>query len=544
MRFTSDGTLAIYTPTAMGRTELYTEIPFTAIHGMQTREREVCEVIGAYAEGLDICQKDVGVSEDEKSLRAEKCKSFAKGNASGAITAPLIIATVAAATSQFLVGYNIVILNTLEKYVFPGHSVGAWSLAVSALAIGAPIGAIFGGKLSDGYGRRMTLLLDAFAFLIGGIMQTFAPSLAIITLARFVIGLASGVATVLVPIYLGELAPPNLRGTLGTINQFACVTGILVADLLSFQFATADGWRSLFSLTIFVAVGQLIIAPFVVESPRWLLQQDPDDEHAKQILKNLRGCQQDEEVEAELRTYILSANAQGQGRKSDFAMLSEMMSHKRVRLLFLCSISLHMIQQLCGINAVLYYSTSFFEGVIEKPLVGTTLIGAVNVLFTYVALLLMDSCRRKSLILWSIGGMFFACLTVILSQMGLVGSSTALIAVNAYVAFYEIGIGPIPWLIIAEMFEAKYVPMTMSICSQLNWIVNYFVALVFPTMSGALGQYTFVPFGVVLVVSFFFTWKVLPETQGKTPAEMVTTPKVVKVDVDVERGSSTRVCFA
>jgi SP family facilitated glucose transporter-like MFS transporter 3 len=128
--------------------------------------------------------------------------------------------------------------------------------------------------------------------------------------------------------------------------------------------------------------------------------------------------------------------------------------------------------------------------------------------------------------------------------MGLVGSSTALIAVNAYVAFYEIGIGPIPWLIIAEMFEAKYVPMTMSICSQLNWIVNYFVALVFPTMSGALGQYTFVPFGVVLVVSFFFTWKVLPETQGKTPAEMVTTPKVVKVDVDVERGSSTRVCFA
>jgi SP family facilitated glucose transporter-like MFS transporter 3 len=361
-------------------------------------------------------------------------------------------------------------------------------------------------------------------------------------MARFVLGFSSGVATVLVPIYLGELAPPTLRGTLGTINQFALVVGVLAADLFSFPFATADGWRVLFSVTIFVAVGQLLVAPFVVESPRWLLQRDPTDPNARQILKELRGCQNDEEVEKELATYIIAADAQRQEHKSQVAVLSEMMSQKGVRLLFLSCICLHMAQQLCGISAIFYYSTSFFEGVIENPLMGTTLVGAVNVLFTYVALLLMDSCRRKSLLLWSIGGMFFSCVAVILSQAGVLSSGASLLAVNVYVAFYEIGVGPIPFLIIAEMFEAKYVIVTMSICSQLNWGVSFFVGLAFPTMSKALGKYTFVPFGVVLVLSFIFTWKILPETHGKTPEEMVedivrTNSDVIK-EADQEGGAS------
>jgi SP family facilitated glucose transporter-like MFS transporter 3 len=521
MRANADGTLTIFTSAEMGRTELYTEIPFTAIHGMQTRERETCDVFEAYTEQLDICQKGGGFSEDEKSLGGKAASSFTEEIAKTRITKPLVIATIAAAASQFLVGYNIVLLNTTEKYVFPGHSTVAWSAAVAALALGCPIGAYFGGTLSDRHGRRMTLILGAMGFLIGGLVQTFAPDLLILTLARFVIGLSSGVATVLVPIYLGELAPPNLRGTLGTVNQFALVVGMLVTDLLSFPLATADGWRELFSVTVFVAVGQLLIAPFVVESPRWLLQRDPTDHNARKILKELRGCTEDHEVEKELATYIIAAGAQRQEHKSQRAVLSEMMSHERVRRLFFSSVCLHMAQQLCGIHAVFYYSTAFFEGVIENPLVGTTFVGAVNVVFTYVALLLMDSCRRKSLLLWSFGGMFFSCIAVIMSQADVFSNSVALIAVNVYVAFYEIGLGPIPFLIVAEMFEPKYVAVTMSLCSQLNWIANFVVGLAFPTMSAVLGKYTFVPFAVVLVLSFFFTWKVFPETHGKSPEEMV-----------------------
>ncbi len=161
-----------------------------------------------------------------------------------------------------------------------------------------------------------------------------------------------------------------------------------------------------------------------------------------------------------------------------------------------------------------YYSTSVFEDIIDKPLVGTTSTGAVNVVFTYIALLLMDRCPRKSLVLWSIGGMFFACIMLICSQAGVWNDSsgiTALVSVNAYVAFYAIGIGPIPVLWITEMVPPRFVSLTMSVCSQLNWMANFLVGLAFPLMREQFEEWTFVPFAVVLFVSFLFVWRVLPQ---------------------------------
>lgn len=163
---------------------------------------------------------------------------------------------------------------------------------------------------------------------------------------------------------------------------------------------------------------------------------------------------------------------------------------------------------------VFYYSTSVFEDIINKPLIGTTSTGAVNVIFTYVALLLMDRCERKSLVLWSIGGMFIACLLLIGTQIGVwtdtYGIAT-LASVNAYVAFYAVGIGPIPVLWITEMVPPKYVSLTMSVCSQLNWMANFLVGLAFPSMREQLMGWTFVPFAVVLLVAFLFVWRVLPQ---------------------------------
>lgn len=178
-------------------------------------------------------------------------------------------------------------------------------------------------------------------------------------------------------------------------------------------------------------------------------------------------------------------------------------------------------QQLCGINAVFYYSTSFFEGVIDDPLVGTTIVGAVNVLATYAALLLMDSCGRRSLILWSSGGMFLSCLMIVLSLLGYLNKILALVAVVLYVTFFEIGLGPIPWLIVAEMFEGKYVAVAMSLCSQLNWFCNFIIGLIFPWMNEYLGAYSFGPFATVLALVFIFALTILPETQGKSPKELV-----------------------
>jgi SP family facilitated glucose transporter-like MFS transporter 3 len=165
-------------------------------------------------------------------------------------------------------------------------------------------------------------------------------------------------------------------------------------------------------------------------------------------------------------------------------------------------------------------STSFFEGVIDNPLVGTTIVGAVNVVATYVALLLMDSSGRRTLILWSAGGMFVSCIVLTLALLGYLNNMLALVAVNVYVCFFEIGLGPIPWLIVAEMFDAKYVAVAMSLCSQLNWACNFIVGLGFPFMNEYLGHYSFTPFAGVLLATFVFAWTILPETQGATPEDL------------------------
>jgi SP family facilitated glucose transporter-like MFS transporter 3 len=132
----------------------------------------------------------------------------------------------------------------------------------------------------------------------------------------------------------------------------------------------------------------------------------------------------------------------------------------------------------------------------------------------------MDSCGRRTLLLWSTAGMLFSCVVIVASLLGYFSNITALIAVNVYVIFFEIGLGPIPWLIVAEMFDAKYVATAMSSSSQINWFFNFVVGLAFPYINKYLGPYSFAPFATVLFLGFLFTAIFLPETQGTTPEEL------------------------
>ena len=187
-----------------------------------------------------------------------------------------------------------------------------------------------------------------------------------------------------------------------------------------------------------------------------------------------------------------------------------------LRVLVVSSIVLQMGQQLGGVNAVFYYSTTFFEGLISNPLVGSTLVAFVNVVATYVALKLMDNTARRTLILWSSGGMILSTILITLALAGSVNKSTALFGVMSFVSFFEIGLGPVPWLIVAEMFDAKYVATAMSIACVVNWACNFLVGLCFPFIRLYFGIYCFVPFGVVLVSTFLFTYLYLPETHGRS----------------------------
>lgn len=326
-------------------------------------------------------------------------------------------------------------------------------LLVAAFAVGGPFGASVAGKLADTRGRRGALLINVWAFLFGGLLQTFAIDMYSIIVARFIIGFASGTSSVLVPVYLGELAPPALRGLFGTLTQFALVIGILFSDMVAFVLATEQLWRVMFSLTSIGALLQLLFAPFLLESPRWLLSRDPNSKRARVIIKKLRGMRYDYEVSTEANHYIAACRAQElkgadcAGEQDEKGALAEMFRDKDVRMLLVCCLGLQMAQQLCGINAVFYYSTDFFKGIIENPLVGTTLVGAVNVIATYVAMLLMDSWGRRTLLLISAGGMFLSCAIIVSALIGIVNNLYALVAVNLYVTFFELGLGPIPFLL-------------------------------------------------------------------------------------------------
>ena len=521
-KFQDTETGSTMTPGEMGRKELFQQIPFLSVLGMQKKEKDVSKAFADYAANEEANAHNE-LTEFDKEQRRSQASVIILDELEmekSVMTMPLIFAVFIAATSQFLVGYNNGVMNAPVNVVFPGHSLLSWSLAVSGFGFGGPLGSYFGGIMADSRGRRGALLIDMWTFVLGGTLQALAPNIYVIIVARFIIGFASGFSSVLVPVYLGEMAPPSLRGSLGTLTQFALVIGILVADLLAFPLATPTMWRLLFAVTALTGLFQLLLSTYLLESPRWLLNRDRNSMRARYIIKRLRGYKTDEEVEKEVANFLAGKTEDSEKQESQMVLLAEMFSKPRIRSLIISSIFLQICQQFSGINAVIYYSTSFFQGVISNPLVGTTILGVVNVLATWVALLLMDRCGRKTLLLWSTGVMFLGCIFIVLSMLHVFPNIISLVAMNAYVIFFEIGLGPIPWLIVSEMFGARYIAAAMSVSSQVNWGANFVVGLAFPYMNKYLGPYSFVPFAVALFVSFLHTTFVLPETQGTTPAEL------------------------
>jgi SP family facilitated glucose transporter-like MFS transporter 3 len=438
------------------------------------------------------------------------------------MTFHLLMAVCIAIISQFLVGFNTSVLNAPEAVVFPGHSTLSWSLAVSAFAIGGPVGSIAGGFMANIYGRKGTMMINTWIFLLGGIIMTIARNVGWLVVARFVIGCSSGIAMVVVPVYLGEIAPPTLRGTLGTCTQFAIVIGILFSNVIAFPLATPGGWRYMFAIGPFLSLVQLLSSPYLVESPRWLLSKDEHSTQARLEIKKLRAFRGTAEVEQEVQNYLYASKQHKTARSSAHssgAML-DLMRAKDIRILVVSSVVLQIAQQLSGINAVFYYSTTFFQGVIDNPLQGTTLIGVVNLLATILALKLMDNTERRTLLLWSAGGMILAMVLINLALLNIINRGLALGALLLFVTAFAIGLGPIPWLIVAELFDSKYVATAMSLACIVNWSCNFIVGLSFPFCTKYLGAYSFSPFCVVLILSLLFIYFYLPETHGKTVEEV------------------------
>ncbi|KAF1779266.1 Major facilitator superfamily domain [Phytophthora cactorum] len=386
--------------------------------------------------------------------------------------------------SAFQFGYNTGVTGGINPdIIFPGHSDMQWAVCVSIFAVGGPIGSLTAGH---------ALLVDSFLFIIAGAIMALSVNIYALILGRFLVGFASGTVSVVVPLYLGELAPPNLRGALGTGYQLFMVMGILAADLLAFKYSgesqgiAQPGWRLLFGFTAVPGILQLALASLLTESPRWLLTKNRPKE-AADILRRLRGSN---DVYEEIDS-ICSASDNESGANTG---IWDVLKDRSIRFPLVAAVVLQVAQQFSGINAVMFYASSFFKNVgLKDPLVGATLVYTVNVISTGVALVLMDTAGRRPLLIYSAIGMIISSIVLTLGLMNALpfASMASVGGVMCFVWFFEIGLGPIPWLIVAEMFPAKPRPTAMSIATMVNWSCSFLVGLTFPTMQRELGEYTF-----------------------------------------------------
>ncbi len=421
----------------------------------------------------------------------------------------------------------------------------AWSLCVSIFCLGALIGCAAAAPLATSLGRSTTIMIASITCTLGATCEAISAYLGgfgvmLMIVGRVLTGCASGASTVVVPIYLGELAPPHLRGTLGVMFQLACVGALLTAQTLGLP--SFLGTTSLWPLYILGGVAipsavQLLLRPLLVESPAWLAGGGHEAAYqAERILLELRGVGNTEHgprrdaVAKELDYMQLAAlgrqpggeTASG-GGSSIGALLSDKKLHPSLLITLVCA----MAQQFSGINNAFNFSSTFLSqnGIDASTVtIVAVLMNVGNVLITLLSASLMDLAGRKPLILGSTIGMSasIVALTVALTHPG--QSWTAPFAVFSVVSFvmsFGVGMGPIPWLLPAELFPPDKVAAGSSFNAICNWLANFAVGLIFLPMSAALGGMCFVPFLLVLLPFAFFLIVKVPETRGKTVQQIM-----------------------
>lgn len=458
------------------------------------------------------------------------------------LTCHLTFAIFTAVLGMFQFGYNTGVINapqsTIEEFIADvwgrryreeiSESVKKflWSVAVSIFAIGGMVGGFLGGAVANRFGRKRGLLLAGVIGIIGAafmgtckMLKTFE----LLIIGRFVIGVNCGLYTSLSPMYVSELAPINLRGGLGTVNQLAVTIGLLLSQVLGIDkiLGTRDGWHILLGLAICPSALQMFLLIFCPESPRYLLLTRGWEDSARAALVKLRNCANVEDDIEEMR-----AEDRAQQEDTQITML-ELLRSPHLRLPLIIAIVMQLSQQLSGINAVLYYSTILFtsSGLSDESARYATIgVGAVMVLMTIGSIPLMDRAGRRTFMLYGLGGMFifsiFITISLLVKIMVNGMSYLSVASVLCFVVFFALGPGSIPWMITAELFSQGPRPAAISIATLVNWTANFIVGIVFPPMQKVFEDYTFLPFTCLLAAFWIFTYQKVPETKNKTFEEI------------------------
>lgn len=431
----------------------------------------------------------------------------------GSFHAALI--AMAAALGGLLFGYDTSVISGAILFVreqFKLSSVET-ELAVSIVLAGAAVGAAVSGYLGDRFGRKPVLVGDAALFALFAVATGMANSFRLFLIARFVIGVAVGTTSMITPLYIAELAPPKVRGALVTLNQLAIVIGIVVAYGVDYWFAPSGNWRAMFTSAVAPAFILLLSMVFLPESPRWLADNGYENK-AWQVLSRVESAQDARRHVAELRDVA-----------ADKVKFSDLFSI-RFRRPVVVGVGLAIFQQITGVNTVIYYTPTILQMAGFKTaataILATALVGAVNVVATIISLFLLDRVGRRLLLLISITGMGLSLVHLGYAFGVTEVSLTAIVLdVIAYLASFALGLGPVFWLLISEIYPTTVRGQAMSVASVTIWISDWFVTMTFLSLVNLLGaRVLFWLYAGACAAALFFCAKLVPETKNRTLEEI------------------------
>ena len=439
----------------------------------------------------------------------------ASGPATG-VNRFVYIAVAIAALGGLLFGYDTGVISGAILFIKDDFSLSPMmeELVVSAVLVGAVLGAGAGGALTGRFGRRWMIILAGLVFTLSAIGTAFAPTVGWLIGARVASGIGIGIASFISPMYIAELVPAKVRGSLVAVNMLAITTGIVVAYLVDYAFSASHGWRYMFGLAALPSIGLIIGMWWLPDSPRWLISKSRI-EAARKVLQRARTASH---VDAEIADIQHSMAQQGKGGMAGLFQPS-------LRMSMIVGLGLATFQQITGINTVIYYAPTIFKfaGISAAGpaiLAGAGLAGVMW--FSHVAAIFMlDRVGRRPLLLTGVAGQVVG-LAILgaafgFPQLATFKSDVAIGGLVIYVACFAFGLGPIFWLLISEIYPLKNRGVAMSAVTVTNWAMNLLVAISFLSLVSLLGHAaTFWLYGLVAVGAWIFFYKLVPETKGKT----------------------------
>jgi sugar porter (SP) family MFS transporter len=424
------------------------------------------------------------------------------------------------ALGGFLFGYDTGVISGALLFIKKDFHLNAFQQGslVSVLLLGAMAGALSAGRLGSRLGRKRTIGLEGVVFLTGTAIAVASNGYAMLLAARVVLGWGVGAASATVPVYLSEIAPPTIRGRILTLNQLLITIGILVAYLVNVVFSASSDWRAMFACGAVPALALALGSLWVPESPAWELGHGFTD-RARAMISSVAGPARAEEM-------IVNFQKGGEALGEDAAVSGtgwRALLAVRLRPALIVGLTLAAVQQFGGINTIIYYAPTIMEKTglsASNSIVYSVAIGVINFAMTVVAIRLVDRVGRRRLLLISLFGMFVTLALLGLTFVAELASALSLVAMVLYICAFAVGLGPVFWVLIGEIFPARVKSVGSGAATTVNWLANFVVSLVFLSVANAIGQgETFWLFALVCAFGLWFIGRFVPETRDREFAD-------------------------